>query len=79
MSAPEGSSTTEREAGIEFASMPMVPCPFCGHADPGIDEVAARVWAAVCEGCGAIGPFGWDEQTGKRAIEVWNQRDNRNG
>lgn len=55
----------------------ILPCPFCGDADPAIDEVETKVWAIVCNGCGCIGPIeNYDDadQSPERAIELWNQR-----
>lgn len=57
--------------------IPITPCPFCGDADPAIDEVDLRVWAVVCNGCGCTGPIeDYDnaKQSAERAIELWNQR-----
>lgn len=55
----------------------ILPCPFCGDADPAIDEVDTRVWALVCNECGCTGPVeNYDnaQQSAERAIELWNRR-----
>lgn len=56
-------------------SAPAVkPCPFCGDADPQIDEIDMGIWALVCEGCKTIGPHEDGHQTAEQAIERWNRR-----
>ncbi len=52
-------------------------CPFCGDADPSIDEVDVGVWVLVCEGCQCMGPvqrYESGQQPPERAIELWNRR-----
>jgi len=52
-------------------------CPFCGDADPAIDEVDSGCWAICCNGCGCIGPIeNYDnaKQSPERAILLWNGR-----
>lgn len=47
------------------------PCPFCGHDDVEIDEVAPSVFSIACPECGAIGP---DRGTVMESISFWNDR-----
>lgn len=63
------------------------PCPWCGDADPAIDNVAlaadaqgqqALVHALLCNGCGAIGPHDPNiPQTAEEAVAKWNARTAR--
>jgi Lar family restriction alleviation protein len=60
-----------------MANITIKPCPFCGDADPAIDETGPDVWAVCCNGCGAIGPGQDDDGSatvGMKAIELWNRR-----
>jgi len=56
------------------------PCPFCGNADPSIDEVDRDIWAIVCEACGCTGPidqfYDCPGQTPEQARARWNRRNN---
>lgn len=55
-----------------------LPCPFCGDADPCMDEIDNGVHALVCNDCGCIGPvepYIDAKQTAERAIELWNRRN----
>jgi Lar family restriction alleviation protein len=60
-----------------MVAIAIVPCPFCGNADPMIDEIDMDVWAVVCDDCGCTGPYQNDDGTatvGQKAIELWNKR-----
>jgi Lar family restriction alleviation protein len=60
-----------------MSAVPILPCPFCGDADPAIDEIDNDCWAVCCNGCGAIGPCLADDGSkvlGAKAIELWNRR-----
>lgn len=55
----------------------ITPCPFCGDADPAIDEIDIGVFALVCNGCGCTGPvesYANAKQSPKQAIALWNRR-----
>jgi Lar family restriction alleviation protein len=59
------------------SAIPVLPCPFCGDTDPGIDEVELGVWAIVCNGCGCTGPiesYYAAKQSPEKATELWNKR-----
>ncbi len=65
----------EGEAGM--SAVEILPCPFCGDADPAIDQVETDVWALVCNECGCTGPienYNNAQQSPERAIELWNKR-----
>ena len=47
----------------------LLPCPFCGGPERGINRVTGD-WFASCS-CGAIGPC---ENTEAEAIATWNRR-----
>ena len=49
----------------------VAPCPFCGHYDVEIDEVAPSEFAVDCPECRAMGPI---TGTVMEAIELWNVR-----
>ena len=55
-------------------------CPFCGCDDPQIEETDVRVFALVCQECGAIGPRvsaknDDDTHTAQLlAVGAWNER-----
>lgn len=59
----------------------LEPCPFCAHIGVSVAEQSTYRWgAAVCDGCGAVGPeirksYGEDEsEWGPHAIAAWNRR-----
>ena len=47
----------------------ITPCPFCGHDDVEIDEVAIGEFAVDCPECRAIGPI---FPAVMDAIRAWN-------
>ena len=49
-------------------------CPFCGHDDVEIDEIAMGIVAICCPECMAIGPHADGSHTVEQAIEKWNGR-----
>jgi Lar family restriction alleviation protein len=60
-----------------MSALPIQPCPFCGDADPAIDEIEMGVWAIVCNGCGCTGPvesYYEAKQSPEKATELWNRR-----
>ena len=50
----------------------VFPCPFCGHDDVEIDEIAPKTYAVDCPACGCIGPT--STCTPEDAIAAWNKR-----
>lgn len=48
----------------------VFPCPFCGHDDPEIGEVAPSEFAVDCPECRCAGPITGDVMS---AIEAWNK------
>jgi Lar family restriction alleviation protein len=66
----------------------LIPCPFCGTAQPRVDDLVWHFngwgpppsYAVICDGCGAHGPLSRgrerDDHDGARAdaIRLWNQR-----
>lgn len=53
------------------------PCPFCGNANPSIDEVDIDVHAVCCDSCKMTGPIGGPNiraQSPETAIALWNRR-----
>lgn len=60
-----------------MSAIHIKPCPFCGNANPTMEEVDMGVWALCCDKCNATGPissFNGAGQTGSMAIEAWNRR-----
>jgi Lar family restriction alleviation protein len=53
---------------------PILPCPFCGDADPKHDEIKPGVHALVCDSCGAVGPHYESGTKAETAIFAWNAR-----
>ena len=49
------------------------PCPFCGHDDVCIDEIAPGIAAVCCDECQTIGPHQDGAQTAEEAIAKWNK------
>lgn len=49
-------------------------CPFCGDADPAIDEIDSGIWAICCNECMTIGPHTDGAHTAEQAIAAWNGR-----
>lgn len=45
------------------------PCPFCQNSDCG-QHVRGFAFKVMCGQCGAVGPWGDDEQ---QAIDLWNK------
>jgi Lar family restriction alleviation protein len=52
--------------------MTIKPCPFCGHEDVEIDEVATHEYSVCCPECGCVGPV--DTASPQYAITLWNVR-----
>lgn len=53
-------------------SLTINPCPFCGHGDVVIDELAPGIAAICCDECKAIGPHTDGTHTVEQAIAKWN-------
>lgn len=51
-------------------SLTINNCPFCGHNDVEIDEVAVTEYAVTCPECRAIGPICGDIM---ESISAWNK------
>ncbi len=51
-------------------SLTIHNCPFCGHEDVEIGEVAISEYAVDCQECRAIGPICGDIMG---AIDAWNK------
>ncbi|WP_316348497.1 Lar family restriction alleviation protein [Desulfuromonas acetoxidans] len=55
----------------------LKPCPFCGNAEIILsitdcgDNGRDSADIAICGDCGAVGPWGNDEQ---HAVDLWNNR-----
>ena len=55
----------------------LMPCPFCASSHSTYEQIAVRVFAVVCNGCGTSGPVALDKssrQDEERAAELWNRR-----
>jgi Lar family restriction alleviation protein len=55
--------------------MVIEDCPFCGHDDVEIDEIAPARFAVTCPECQCIGPV--SEVSAEGAILQWNIRQER--